>query len=50
VAQKKPLKKGTSGIQKGFQNYCMFLDVFEDLVAALFVSETIIQQCFAAKG
>jgi hypothetical protein len=40
VAEKVPLKKGTAGIQERFQNYCMFLDVFDHLAAAMFVCDT----------
>ena len=40
MAEKVPLKKGTAGIQERFQNYCMFLDVFDHLAAAMFVCDT----------
>jgi hypothetical protein len=40
VAEKVPLKKGTTGIQERFHNYCMFLDVFDHLAAAMFVCDT----------
>lgn len=40
MAEKVPLKKGTTGIQERFHNYCMFLDVFDHLAAAMFVCDT----------
>ena len=40
MAEKVPLKKGATGIQERFHNYCMFLDVFDHLAAAMFVCDT----------